>query len=172
MRTVAPETEGASRRSASMRIGTLILGLLPPEARRRGLAAAALLADWPTIVGPELASRCKPAGLRFSPGGRGGGVLELWTSGAHALELQHTTPLLLERINGYLGFRAVSRILVRQRPLDATGTEEADPAPPAHPEHETAIAAATSCIPHEELRTALAGLGRRLLARERRRERR
>lgn len=159
----ASDLTATSRQAGAAPVGRLVLALLPPALRRRGLAAVAALADWPAIVGPELAARCRPIDLRF-PRGEKGGVLELWASAATALELQHSAPVLIERINGFLGFRAVSRILIRQRPLASMAIAEPVPQPASSPDVEAAIAAATASLAHEELRAALAALGRRLLA--------
>ncbi|MCX8099962.1 MAG: DciA family protein [Geminicoccaceae bacterium] len=153
---------GEERRRAPVRAALLVAALLPPAARRRSLAAASILDAWPTIVGPELAARCTPLALRFPQAGRGGGVLELAARAGAALELQHALPQLVERINGHLGWRAVARILLRQRvptnPPPATATPR-----PTDPVVRAAIEADLASLADGDLRTALARLGGRLL---------
>src|SRR5436190_17901790 len=80
-------------------------------ARHGGGVLARLKADWPAIVGNELAAATWPQAL-----GRGG-VLKLRVAAAIALELQHRAPLLIERINVYLGRPAISRLVFVQGPL-------------------------------------------------------
>lgn len=144
------------------RLPDLLTRLLDPVARRRGLAEARLLNDWPTIVGPHLAARCQP--VRLSGGRDGaGGVLWVHVSGASALELQHSEPQVVERINAHFGHRAVARLALRQAPLPRRA--EPLPAPPATPpsaERLKAIEADVAAIEDPELRAALASLGRAL----------
>ena len=97
----------------------LLRRVLEPAARRRGLAEAKLLTEWPTIVGPALATRCHPIRLS-SRSDRPGGMLVLHVAGAAALELQHSEPQILERINGYFGYGAVGRLRLIQAPLPRT----------------------------------------------------
>jgi hypothetical protein len=155
-------------------VGVLLGAVLPPAARRRGLAEAAILAEWATIVGPELAARCRPLSVRSPPGGRGGAVLELASGAAAALELQHAAPQLIERVNGHLGFPAVARLrLLRRAPTppaaDAPAAAEEAPDPAVAAALESELADATAALPEGELRAALMALGRTLLRRPGRR---
>ncbi len=150
------------RRRGSCRIGLLLATVLPPAARKRAFAEAAILGDWATIVGPELAARCTPLALRGAAGG--GAALELAVRGGAALELQHAAQQLIERINGHLGWRAVARLVLRQRPAPAREPPAAPPAPP-DPALDRAIAADLEAVEAPELAEALRGLGRVLLGR-------
>src|SRR5262245_58226904 len=79
------------------RLPDLLGRVLDPALRRRGLAEARVLTDWPSIVGEVLAARCQP--VKLTGGGRGhGGILQIHVAGFAALELQHSEPQLLERI--------------------------------------------------------------------------
>ena len=81
---------GQMRRGGGLRrLPDLLSSLLDPTARRRGLAEAKLLTEWPTIVGPGLAGRCQPIRLGKSTD-RQGSVLVLHVAGTAALELQHS----------------------------------------------------------------------------------
>ena len=86
-----------------------------PEAAKRtlrhhGFAEAGIVTDWPAIVGEALAAHSTPLRLGFPRGKRLEGTLHVSVSGALALELQHLEPLVLARINGYFGYRAVGRL--------------------------------------------------------------
>ena len=147
------------------RLPDLLRRLLEPAARRRGLAEAKLLTEWPTVVGPLLASRCHP--IRLSPRSEGpGGVLVLHVAGAAALELQHSEPQILERINGYFGYGAVARLRLIQAPLPRS---TAGPLPPVgrgmSDGEESEIAQAVGEIRDPGLRAALRELGRTLKSR-------
>ena len=154
---------GEMRRGGGLRrLPDLLSSLLDPTARRRGLAEAKLLTEWPTIVGPGLAGRCQPIRLGKSTDWQGG-VLVLHVAGTAALELQHSEPQVLERINGFFGYPAVSRLRLIQAPPPRSRPR---PAPPVNRSmsvaEETELAEAVRDIRDPGLRTALQGLGRSL----------
>jgi hypothetical protein len=159
---VATPDRGRQARTAHAASGLsrALSAVLDPAARRRGFAAASLLADWRLIVGPTLAARCQPVQLESR-----GGVLHLQSSSAAALEIQHAAPQVVERINTYFGFRAVRRLKLVQAPLPPA---PAPPAPPQErplaPAEQEALQAAVAEVPDGPLQEALLGLGRSLLA--------
>ena len=76
------------------------------------------MTDWPHIVGATLARRTVPEQIAFPRSGRTDGTLKLKIdSSALALELQHLTPQLIDKINTYFGYGAVSRIQIVQGPV-------------------------------------------------------
>jgi hypothetical protein len=159
------ETSGTQemRRGGGLRrIPDLLTRVLEPAARRRGLAEAKLLAEWPTIVGPGLAVRCHPIRLSRSSD-RQGGILLLHVAGAAALELQHCEPQILERINGFFGYDAVGRLRLIQAPLPRTSPRRVAPLRRSLPDAaETEIARMVRDVRDPDLRAALQGLGRTL----------
>ena len=84
---------------------------------RHGLAEGGLVTDWAAVVGATIAERSLPLRLSFTGGERREGTLHVRVSGALALELQHLEPQVLERINGYFGYRAVARLRIHQGPV-------------------------------------------------------
>ena len=57
--------------------------------------------------------------------GRAGGVLVLHVAGAAALELQHSELQILERINGFFGYPAITRLrLIQAPPLRSSARPE------------------------------------------------
>jgi hypothetical protein len=184
----APAPDGrpslsVDRRGGVRAIGALTGALVAPLARRHGLARVRLLSEWPAIVGPELARRCRPeklislgraaastaadspaakiAAAQSAEKARGPSALRLRVSGAAALEIQHLAPQIVERINAYFGYRAVERLQLVQGPL---------PLEPA-PRRPVALDAAQrrtletklADVADEDLRKALGGLGRAVL---------
>ncbi len=87
--------------------------LTAPVLRAHGVDAA-LLQNWATIAGEEMAAHTSPLEVRFSKGKNTGGVLTLMVDSAYALALQYQTPLLIEKLAVYFGYRAVERIAIRQ----------------------------------------------------------
>lgn len=84
---------------------------------KRGLSEADVVLRWSAIVGDRLSRQCVPEKLVFRRDIGGGGVLQLCVEPAAATEIQHLTPIILERVNTYYGYRAVARLQLRQQPL-------------------------------------------------------
>jgi hypothetical protein len=82
----------------------------PIVVTRGGGVLVRLKADWAAIVG-DWARLTWP--VAFGPDG----ALKLRTVPTAALELQHSTPLVIDRINLYLGRAAVSRLVLVQAAL-------------------------------------------------------
>jgi hypothetical protein len=143
-----------------------VLGkVLDPVARRRGLAATSLLTEWATVVGAQLAAQCQPVQLAGGRAGQGG-VLHVHVNGPAALEIQHSEPQLLERINGHLGYAAVARLRLVQAPLAPPAPQPARPRlRPPDPREQAEVDAAVNPIDDQALHTALWSLGMTLKSR-------
>lgn len=129
---------------------------------RHGLAEGGLIADWSSIVGAMIAERSLPLRLSFIGGERREGTLHVRVSGALALELQHLEPQILERINGFFGYRAVGRLRIHQGPVPVERSTRREPLPPLAPATEAEIGSLVAEVEDEGLRQALQELGRSL----------
>jgi hypothetical protein len=148
-------------------IGRTVPGIAEPVLGKRGLAFGSLITEWDTIVGPSLARQTQPEKLSFPRGKREDATLSIRAMGAIALELQHLEPLILERINGFFGYKAVARLRLIHAAL---------PSPPPRRtrmrelsmSEEMKIAETTAAVEDPGLREALERLGRSMLARPKR----
>ena len=127
---------------------------------RQGFASAELVTRWDDIVGHEIAAHSEPIKLqwprRTDDEDGEAGTLVLRVEGPAAIEIQHLAALICERVNRFLGWRAVERLALRQAPLRrrqprAARTEDPAAAAP--------IAETLSDIKDDELKEALARLG-------------
>ena len=90
---------------------------------RQGFAATELLTRWEEIVGPEIAGHAEPIRMNWprriadDPEPPEPATLILRVEGPAAIEIQHLSGLILERVNRFFGWRAVGRIALRQAPL-------------------------------------------------------
>ncbi|HYB58411.1 MAG TPA: DciA family protein [Alphaproteobacteria bacterium] len=150
--------------------------LLPKLTRavmgKRGFAEAGLLADWPAVVGQDVAAKALPERLDFPRGERSEGTLHVRVEGAWALALQHLEPQLVERINAYFGYRAVSRLKLHQGPLARRAETPPKTAPPAAEvsgagavDADAGLAEKLAAVENPGLRAALARFSRALRAR-------
>jgi hypothetical protein len=139
-------------------LAALVPRLIEPALRKRGARTAALVAYWPTIVGGEIATMTEP--LRLAPGRPGeASILYLRVSGASAIELQHQERALVERINTFFGGAVVSRLALRQGPLQQASLPRRVPRRLTAGE-DRAVAEAVAPVDDEGLKRALTGLGR------------
>jgi hypothetical protein len=82
--------------------------------RRFGFVQSSIVSRWSEIVGERYARVSSPESIRFPPGKRSAGVLNLVVEGAHAPMMQHVAPVIVERVNRFFGYEAVVRIQFRQ----------------------------------------------------------
>lgn len=129
---------------------------------------ATIIAEWPAIVGPALAGSSRPEKLaRRRSGGEdkraGDGVLTIRVTGGAALEIQHREPQIIERINSYLGYRAVARLKLVQGVLPRRPAASMPPRTLTATEAE-AVDSAAARVTDPELKDQLARFGRGLAA--------
>ncbi|MBI4183406.1 MAG: DUF721 domain-containing protein [Proteobacteria bacterium] len=136
-----------------------------PALERRGRAAAGLIAEWAAIVGADLAAHSLPEEIVFPRGSKSEGVLRLRVGGPRAVEIQHLAPQIIERINGYFGYRAVARLAFVQAPIEGRAQRAPREERAPTPGEERAIERALSGIADPDLKVALARLGRALVGR-------
>src|SRR5207244_7455983 len=101
---------------------------------RQGFASAEIVTRWREIVGPEIAAHAEPEKIQWPRGHDGEvpepGVLWLRAEGPTAVEIQHLSRVILDRVNGFFGWQAVATLRLRQAPLG----RRAPPKPPAPPD--------------------------------------
>ncbi len=82
--------------------------------RRFGFIQSSVVTRWPEIVGPAHARVCAPEAIRFPPGEKTDGILQLVVVPAHAPLIQHVVPEIMERVNRFFGYKAVAKVKLRQ----------------------------------------------------------
>jgi hypothetical protein len=112
-------------------IGQFVEDLTRPAFAKYGFSAAVILTQWEAIAGPEMAAYTAPERLKWphptefddddnadDRRRRSGAILVLRVSGPRAVEIQHRSRELIERINASFGFCAVTQIRIIQAPVD------------------------------------------------------
>jgi hypothetical protein len=144
-------------------LADLIDDCLAPALATQGFAGRAIVALWPEIVGERLALRSRPLKIdwprrRPAPGEVSEpATLVVRVEGAFALDMQQLAPLVLERVNGHLGWRAVGKLVLKQGPVEVAAP--AKRVPPADPVTVARVADQVSGVADEGLREALRRLG-------------
>jgi hypothetical protein len=128
---------------------------------RQGFASTGIVTHWADIVGPEIADHAEPMRMawprRVHEDDPEPATLILRVEGPVALEIQHMSGIIIEKVNRFFGWRAVGRVQIRQAPLmrreKKPRPSKPDPAVVAR------LAAGMTDIADEGLRAALARLG-------------
>jgi hypothetical protein len=128
---------------------------------KQGFAARELVTRWAEIAGQDVAAHSEPLRLQWPRPVEGQeqepATLVLRVEGPMALEIQHKSDIILERVNRFLGWSAVGRLALRQAPLSRR--ERTPRPPPPDPQEVESVAQTLSAIEDEDLRAALARLG-------------
>jgi hypothetical protein len=111
----AGNTDKDAERSCRARAAGDLVGQIGGQSFRRfGFVQSSIVSRWGEIVGERYARVSSPESIRFPMGKKVAGVLTLLVDGAHAPLIQHLTPLIVERVNRFFGYRAIDRIVFRQ----------------------------------------------------------
>lgn len=151
-------SEAPPKRKGLLRLGDALPGITTPAFKKHGFHEARLIRDWPAIVGESLASQSRPQRLIFPRDKKTDGTLRVEASPGFALEMQYMESMILERIAAYFGYRAVTRLQIKQAfdfqaPVVTKPKPETTPAPLPD-----ALQEQVSVTPDEGLRKALTAL--------------
>ena len=141
----------------SQLLGKTIADLLA----KQGFASTGIITHWPDIVGPEIADHAEPMRMiwprRVHEDDPEPATLVLRVEGPVALEIQHLSGVIIEKVNRFFGWRAVGRIQIRQAPLARRKAKA--PLKGPDPGVVARLAAGMTDIADDDLRGALARLG-------------
>ena len=145
-------------------VSDLATEILDPVLRKRAGISIGLVQSWEEIVGPRLAKSSRPEKIQwprrmadddpFEPA-----VLVIACEGGAALHIQHETGEIIGRVNAFLGFSAVGRIRIVQKPVTQLSSKP-KPVPRALSQDEkTRLASTVDKIEDDGLRASLERLG-------------
>jgi hypothetical protein len=170
----------ANGRGPARAVGSFVPKLTQTAFEKFGFSTAALLTDWPTIVGPKLAQYTVPDRIKWprgvehhdgeltngptTSGPRRGATLCILVEPARALDVQYQGALIIDRINSYFGYRAIAELRLQQEcvahvPDLAPPIRKPVPLLPPDP--------VLSAIPDDSLRAALQRLEASVMSRSR-----
>lgn len=159
---------GKWRGGNAVPVSDLAIDILEPMLRKRAGISMGLIQSWDEIAGPRLASRSRPEKIvwprrsheddPFEPA-----TLVVAAEGVAALHLQHETGEIISRVNAYLGFNAIGRIRIVQKPVSIAEQRKKPVLRPLTPSETSRVSGAVSGIEDEELRASLERLGKSVL---------
>jgi len=128
--------------------------------KKQGFASREIVTRWESIVGAEIALHAEPLRMQWSrkmnEDDAEPGTLVLRVEGPAAIEIQHQSGLILERVNRFFGWQAVGAVALRQAPLTRRKVNKSKPKPDLAAAKRVAE---TLDIADEPLREALGRLG-------------
>ncbi len=141
-------------------LSELASGFLAETFKRQGFASTELVTRWADIVGPEISAHAEPIKLQWPRSSDHEtpepATLVLRVEGPVAIEIQHLSNVIIERVNRFFGWQAVGGIALRQAPLSR---RERRPIPKIDLKETERVAATLTSIADDGLRMALARLG-------------
>ncbi len=152
-------------------LADLVGPIIDPVLAKRGFGQSDVILYWDEIVGERLALMSQPLKLNWPPRRAGAdgfapASLVVRVESGFALELQHLSGAVIERVNAHLGWRCVDRLVLKQGPLEPRPAARRAVAPP-DPAVLKAAAAAVGEIDDAGLRAALTRLGASVLSQPR-----
>jgi len=162
MRTTCYKTPMAKPGPISAKPLSVLLGdVFSDVYAKQGFAARELVTRWAEIAGPEIGAHSEPLKIQWPRPVEGQpqepATLVLRVDGPMALEIQHASDVILERVNRFFGWSAVGRLALRQAPLSRPKRSQAARAP--EPAAVAKVAETLSAVEDDDLRAALARLG-------------
>jgi hypothetical protein len=124
-----------ARRPRIKTLAELVPGCMSDALAAQGFASSEIITNWTTIVGRELGERSEPVKLQWPARGaaanpaapKPSATLLVRVESAFVLELQHSSGVIIERINRYFGWACVGALRFRQGPV--TRQRKAPPRP-------------------------------------------
>ena len=126
--------------------------------RRFGFVQSSVVTRWPEIVGEHHAKVCAPEAIRFAPGEKSDGILQLVVLPAHAPLIQHVIPEIMERVNRFFGYKAVARVKLRQGAVNPPAAQGRTAGPPSLKPIPIELGDSLRAIGDPELRETLSAL--------------
>ncbi len=144
----------------------LISDILDPVLAKRAGISLALVNAWSEIVGEELAVTSMPIKVKwkrrvseeeeFEPG-----TLHVASEGMAALHLQHQTQQIIDRVNAFLGYPAINRIKLVQKPV--SNTKPSGRKRPITQAQQQKIDKMTDSIEDDELKASMRRFGENII---------
>ena len=149
-------------------IGLELQPLVRKVLGKRGFDSVTLIQKWKDVVGEELSLGVFPEKITYPQGGRMNGTLCVKVAGgAFATLLEHRKKILIDRINTFLGYPAVSSLRISQT-MEQVRISQRDPEKPQilSKERGEALLKKLENIQDEEMKEHLYEVGKMILLKE------
>src|ERR1700712_866026 len=114
-------------------LSVLLGGVFADAYAKQGFASRELVTRWAEIAGQQVANFSEPLKIQWPRPVEGQpqepATLILRVEGPMALEIQHASDVILQRVNRFFGWSAGARLALRQAPLSRRPAKKASLAP-------------------------------------------
>lgn len=162
-------THKSSRQSFYMtQAGEGLKGITDRIIGKKSAVLGQVLMNWKNIAGERFSKRTVPLKITYPKSSSMGATMHLSVKSADALEITQYTPLLIEKINSFVGYGAVSQIRLVHMSHETTSTlsKRNTSTKTLSSEQQARIQDVTSEIQDEKLRRVLQSYGQHILADE------
>lgn len=97
-------------KTVPVRLGLYTQKIVNPVFKTRGLMEGRIITHWSQIVGERFSAFSLPEKITFPKGKKNEGMLHLTVTSAGSLLLQSVHDLVLDKINTFFGYKALSKI--------------------------------------------------------------
>lgn len=142
-------------------LSALLGGVFADAYAKQGFASRELVTRWAEIAGTQVAHFSEPLKIQWPRPVEGQpqepATLILRVDGPMALEIQHMSDIILEKVNRFFGWNAVGKLALRQAPLSRPAAKRK--IKPIDPAAVAKVAETLPDVEDEALKEALARLG-------------
>ena len=163
---------GKGARNYPTPVSDLAAEILDPVLRRRAGMSVGLVQSWEEIAGPRLAAKSRPEKIQWPRRGHDDdpyepATLVIAAEGIAALHLQHATGEIIGRVNAFLGYNAIGRVRIVQKPIATDAGKRRPTLRNLTPPEKAKLANTVKHIEDDGLRTSLERLGATILGKKR-----
>ncbi|MEL6435584.1 MAG: DciA family protein [Pseudomonadota bacterium] len=167
---MAGKTQGRGG-SQPKQVSAFAAKLIDPIVAQRVGMTTALLSAWPDIVGADIAAQSRPQRIKWPPRSADGefqpGILIVAAKAMAALHLQHETDTIIARVNGFMGYTAVTGVRIEQRQLVTAERKVQRRTRPLTAVEDKRLSEAVAEVSDERLANALRAIGENVLREKR-----
>jgi hypothetical protein len=142
-------------------LSVLLGGVFADAYAKQGFASRELVTRWAEIAGTQVAHFSEPLKIQWPRPVDGQpqepATLILRVEGPMALEIQHMSDTILEKVNRFFGWNAVGKLALRQAPLSRPAARRK--IKPIDPQAVARVAETLPDVEDDALKSALARLG-------------
>ena len=95
-------------------IGDTLPKILKTKLKKANFVDISVIENWKEIVGDDIAKNCWPIKIFFSDGNNSNGKIAIKVKRGWSLEIEYKNQEIIEKLNQYFGYNAISKINIIQ----------------------------------------------------------
>ena len=95
-------------------IGDTLPKILKTKLKKANFVELSIIKNWKEIVGDDIAKNCWPIKIFFSDGNNSNGKIAIKVKRGWSLEIEYKNQEIIEKLNQYFGYKAISKINIIQ----------------------------------------------------------